>query len=148
MALIKWSPVRELLSIQDSMNKLLEDTLGTPGSGERFFGRGFEPLVDIYEDKDKIELSIELPGMEQKDVKVNIEDDTLSIKGEKRFENEEKKDNYHRVERYYGSFSRTFSLPKTVDQNKIKATFKKGVLKIALNKKEAVKPKPVEIEVK
>ena len=148
MALIKWSPVRELLSIQDSMDKLFEETLGKSAAGERFFERGFEPLVDVYEDKDKIELKIELPGMEQKDIQVNVEGNMLSIKGEKKFEHEEKKKNYQRIERSYGLFSREFTIPATIDQDKIKASFKKGVLTLSLPKKEEVKPKQIAIDVK
>ncbi len=147
MTLIKWSPVRDLLSIQDTMNKLFEDTLGRSG-GDRLFDRGFEPLVDVLEDSDKVEITIELPGMEQKDVNVNIEENILHIKGEKKFEDEEKKDNYHRIERFYGTFSRSFSLPTTVDQGKVKASFKKGVLKVTLAKREEVKPKQITIDVK
>ena len=150
MNLIKWSPRRELLSLQESMNELFEDSFGRTIRGLEFPVRNFEPLVDIFEDKDNIKLSIELPGMEQEDVKVNVEDNVLSIKGEKRFENEEKKDKYHKIERYYGSFSRSFSLPNSVSQDKIKASFKKGVLELTLPKKESVKPKniPIQIDVK
>jgi HSP20 family protein len=134
--------------MQESMDKLFEETLGKPRFGEKFFERGFEPLVDVYEDNDKIELKVELPGMDQKDIQVDIEGNMLSIKGEKKFEREEKKKNYQRIERSYGSFTRTFSIPTTVDQDKVKASFKKGILTMTLPKKEEVKPKQITIDVK
>jgi HSP20 family protein len=147
MTLIKWSPKRELLSLQESMNELFEEAFGFPARG-RLFEKTFEPLVDIYEDNEKIEVKVELPGMDQKDITVNIEGNVLSIKGEKKFKNEEKKDNYHKIERYYGKFARSFSLPNSVDQDKVKASFKKGVLTLALPKREEVKPKAIQIDVK
>jgi HSP20 family protein len=128
------------------MDKLFEGTLGKSAFGERLFEGGFEPVVDVYEDNEKIEIKAELPGMDQKDIQVNIEGNMLSIKGEKKFEREEKKKNYQRIERSYGSFTRTFSIPGTVDQDKIKASFKKGVLTMSLSKKEEEKPKQIAID--
>jgi HSP20 family protein len=148
MALIKWTPRRDFLSLQEGMNELLEDAFGFPAKRRGFFERGFEPLVDVYEDKEKVEVKVELPGMDQKDVTVNVEDNVLTIKGEKKFEDEDKRDNYHKIERFYGKFERTFTLPSSIDQDKIKATFKKGVLRLELPKREEVKPKAIEIDVK
>jgi len=145
-SLIKFSPRRELSSLHKTMDELFEDALGFGKRG--FIDRSFEPLVDIYEDKDTIELKVELPGMDQKDVKVVIENNVLQIKGEKKFEDEEKHENYHKIERYYGTFSRSFTLPNTIKQEDIKASFEKGLLKLTLPKSEEAKPKTIEIDVK
>jgi HSP20 family protein len=143
-SLIKFSPRRELSLLHKTMDELFEDTMGFGRRG--FVDRGFEPLVDILEDKDAIELKVELPGMDQKDVKVVIENNVLHIKGEKKFEDEEKRENYHKIERYYGAFSRSFTLPTTIKQEDI--TFEKGLLKLTLPKSEETKPKTIEIDVK
>jgi HSP20 family protein len=104
----------------------------TPGRAET----GWAPAVDIYEDEKSIVLSADLPEMNEKDIELKVEDNHLTIKGERKFENEEKRENYHRVEKRYGSFQRTFALPETVDADGIKAKYDKGVLKVTLPKVE------------
>jgi HSP20 family protein len=104
------------------------------------------PAVDVSETADKITVKAEIPGMEAKDIEISMVGDTLTIKGEKKVEREEKEENYHMVERSYGSFSRSMKLPVGVDSDKVDATYKNGVLTVVLLKKEEVKPKPIEIK--
>jgi HSP20 family protein len=147
MAIVKWDPLRELRTMQEQMNRLFE--MGR----ERNFGNPFEPvlwqpLVDIYEDEREVVVKMEVPEVEQKDIDVHIEEGTLIIQGERKLEREEQKHNYHRVERNYGAFRRSFSLPATVNQGEVSATCEKGVLKVVLPKKAAAKPRQIEVEVK
>jgi HSP20 family protein len=103
--------------------------------------------VDIYEDAHQLVLKLEVPGIKQDALDVNVENQTLTVKGERKFENEEKQENFHRIERRYGSFVRTFTLPQTVDTGAVKANYDAGVLTISLAKKEAAKPKQVKVEI-
>lgn len=148
MAIARWDPFSELLSLQDEFNKVFEDKLSKRFGGEEISQNTISPAVDIYEDENKVTIEAELPGLTQKDIDVKVENNTLVIKGEKKFEKEDKKDNYHRIERYYGTFQRSFILPETVDSDKIKAEYKNGVLEINIPKKPEVKPKAVKVEVK
>ena len=107
----------------------------------------FIPPVDIYEDAHQLVLKLEVPGIKQDALDVNVENQTLTVKGERKFENEEKQENFHRIERRYGSFVRTFTLPQTVDTGAVKATYDAGVLTVSLAKKEAAKPKQVKVEI-
>jgi HSP20 family protein len=124
---------------------------GIPNSGE---GRdeslttsSFAPAVDVYEDEHKVTLKIEVPGTDEKDIDVQVENNILTVHGERKIEKEEKEENYRRVERQYGSFTRTFTLPTTVDTESVSATYDKGVLKIALPKKAEAKPKQIKVNV-
>jgi HSP20 family protein len=148
MALVKYNPLRELRSMQEQMNKLLNVSWNHDVSGEDMKDGIWQPAVDIYETADSIVIKAELPDVDQKDIDVRIEDNTLTLRGERRHEDEVKKENYHRIERYFGSFQRSFSLPATVDQEKVAAACDKGVLTITLPKKEETKPKQINIEVK
>jgi len=148
MAITRWDPFSELLSLQDEFNKVFNDKLSKRYSGEGISQNTVAPVVDIYEDENKLTIEAELPGLSQKNIDVKVENNTLIIKGEKKFEKEDKKDNYHRIERFYGTFQRSFLLPETVDSEKIKAEYKNGVLDISIPKKPEVKPKQVKIEVK
>jgi HSP20 family protein len=148
MALVRWTPFRDLMTIQDQINRLFDDNLAGRMDEKGLRATAWQPLVDIYEDSQQIVIKAELPEVEEKDIQVDLENNTLTIKGERKLEKEEERNNYHRVERYYGSFQRSFDLPGTVDQEGIKATYDKGVLKVILPKKEEVKPKKVAIEVK
>jgi HSP20 family protein len=105
----------------------------------------WSPSVDIFETEGEIVVKAELPGMDRKDIALHLENNVLSIRGERRFEKETKEENYHRIERSYGNFSRSFSIPATVDEEKIRADYKDGVLKIILPKKEQAKPKQIKI---
>ncbi len=120
-------------------DRLFQDFDRTPGTLARAQEPAFNPEVDIYEDDKAIVLTVDLPAMDEKDLDVQVQDGQLTIKGERKFENEEHKDNYHRIERRYGSFQRTFALPDTVDDEKIVAGYDKGVLKLTLPKLD--KPK-------
>lgn len=149
MALVKWRPMREMINIQEEMNRLFD----------RFFSRDFlaedefvslgdwSPSVDIKEDKEEYIVTAELPGMKKDDVQITFSNGTLKIEGERQKEKEEKNVNYHRVERVYGKFCRSFQLPSSIQQNKISAEFKDGILTIHLPKSEEAKPKVIEVKV-
>lgn len=111
----------------------------------RYFGEGFWPNVDIYEDKEEIVCMVELPGMDIKDVEIRLEDSTLTIQGERKMTREDKKENYVRVEANYGSFSRSFTMPSTIDKDRIRAEFKNGVLEIHLPKRAEAKGRTIPI---
>src|SRR5262245_28935373 len=151
MAIVRWEPFRDLLSLQDRMNRIFDEAFRGTGrsSGEEDWALGgsWAPVVDIYEQGNDIVLKAELPGVEAKDVDVRVENNVLTLRGERKFDNEVKRENYHRVERAYGSFSRSFTLPNVVDTDKIKAEFKDGVLRLTLPKKEEAKPKQISISV-
>jgi len=149
MALVKYNPLRELRSMQDQMDRLLNLSWGGGEyPGEDIKEGIWQPAVDIYETADSIVIKAELPDVDQKDIDVRIEDNLLTIKGERKHESEVKKENYHRIERYFGSFQRSFKLPATVEQEKVAASCEKGVLTVTLPKKEEVKPKQINVEVK
>jgi len=144
----KWDPFKDLLSIQDRMNRLFEETLSrSQGMGEGFTTGAWSPAVDIYEAPDEIVLKAELPGMSQDDIEIEVKDNILILKGERRFKKGVKEENYHRVERSYGVFQRTFNLPDIVQQDRIKTRFKNGILEIVLPKEEKVKPRLIKIDV-
>jgi HSP20 family protein len=141
-------PFREFVTIQDRMNRLFRDSYGnSEGREESLTNTSFAPPVDVYEDEHNVILKIEVPGIDEKDIDVRIENNTLTVHGERKFEQEEKEENYRRVERQYGSFTRTFTLPQTVDQESVQADYDKGVLKIKLAKKQEAKPKQIKVNV-
>jgi len=145
MAIIRWNPFTELESMQRHINRLFEERKGKEGYRDEL--SAFAPLVDIYETKDTINMDVELPGLAKEDVTLRIEDDTLIIAGERKDETQSQGKNYHRVERVYGRFSRSFSLPTNIDKDKVNASFKNGILKVSLPKKEEAKPKQIKIKV-
>src|SRR5262249_33385506 len=145
MAVVRWDPFRDLSLLQDRMNRLFDDAGRGWGSDEPAATTAWSPAVDIFETDGEIVVKAELPGMEKKDIALNLEKNVLTLRGERRFEKETKEDNYHRIERSYGTFSRAFSIPATVDEEKIRADYKDGVLKIVLPKKEQSKPKQIRI---
>ena len=145
--LTRWDPFREFVTLQDRMNRLVRDSFGTEGREEALTTTAFAPPVDVYEDEHNVTLKIEVPGIDEKDIDVRIENHTLTVHGERKFEKEEKEENYRRVERQYGSFTRTFTLPNTVDPEKVQADYDKGVLKIKLAKKAEAKPKQIKVNV-
>ncbi len=148
MTIVRWTPFRGMLDIQDEMNRLFDSfrtrTSDDSGSGQL----AWEPSVDIAENDDEIQVHAEVPGMRKEDIKVIIQDNVLTLRGEKRQETEDKKKNYHRIERIFGSFERSFSLPSTVQADKVKASYKDGILNIVLPKAEEAKPKQIDIAVK
>jgi HSP20 family protein len=144
--LTRWEPFREFVTLQDRMNRLFRESY-PEGREEALTTTSFAPPVDVYEDEHNITLKIEVPGIDEKDIDVRIENNTLTVHGERKFEKEEKEENYRRVERQYGSFTRTFTLPTTVDAEKVSANYDKGVLKIQLAKKAEAKPKQIKVHV-
>ena len=145
MAIIRWDPFRDVYTLRDKMNRLFEDAVASRGEEKDMITSSWSPAVDIYETEGEIVLTAEVPGIDEKDIEIRIEDNTLSLKGERKFEKETREENYHRIERSYGSFYRSFSLPGTVDQEKIEAKHEGGVLKIHMPKKPESKPKKVKI---
>ena len=138
---------RDLSTLQERMNRIFRESFGPEGSDEALTTSNFAPPVDVYEDEHHISLKIEVPGIDEKDINVSIENNTLTVRGERRFEKDEKEENFHRVERMYGSFTRSFTLPNTVDPEQVSAHYEKGVLKIRLAKKAEAKPKLIKVHV-
>ena len=141
--LTRWDPFRELNTLQREMNRLFQDYSRT---GETELATtAFAPPVDIYEDEHAITLKMEVPGVDQKDIDIQVENNTLTVRGERKFEKEEKEENFHRIERSYGSFSRSFTLPQTVNPEDVSADYDNGVLKVRLGKRAEAKPKQIKI---
>jgi HSP20 family protein len=148
--LTRWEPFRKFATMQDrmnTMNRLFRESYSPEGPEEALTTTGSAPLVDIYEDEHNITLKIEVPGIDEKDIDVRIENNTLTVHGERKIEREEKEENFRRVERQYGSFTRSFTLPTTVDAEKVSANYDKGILKISLAKKAEAKPKQIKVNV-
>jgi HSP20 family protein len=143
----RWDPFREFSTLQDRMNRLFRESYGPEGREEILNNTSFAPPVDVYEDEHSVNLKIEVPGIDEKDIDVRIENNVLSVHGERKFEKEEREENFRRLERQYGSFTRTFTLPTTVDAEKVSANYDKGILKIALPKKAEAKPKQIKVNV-
>jgi len=155
MSLIRWNPARELAAwpsdlfgIQREMNRMFDSFINRGAQDEDSALAAWTPVVDIAERDDEYLVKVELPGVNKDDVKITLESNILTIRGEKKQEKETKKENYHRVERSYGSFQRSFTLPTTVKSDKIDANFKDGVLMVSLPKAEEAKPKQIEVKVK
>jgi HSP20 family protein len=144
--LTRWEPFREFVTLQDRMNRLFRESY-PEGREEALTTSTFAPPVDVYEDEHSITLKIEVPGIDEKDIDVRLENNTLTVHGERKFEKEEKEENYRRVERQYGSFTRTFTLPNTVDAENVTANYDKGVLNVQLAKKSEAKPKQIKVNV-
>lgn len=144
MNIVKYDPFRELRSLQDEMNRLFTGAL--PRSSQEDMTNGaWSPNVDIYEGKESLILEAELPGMNRDDFELTIENNIITLKGERKFEKKTEGDNYHRVERSYGSFTRAFTLPQTVTAEGATAEFKNGVLHVQLPKREETKARKIEI---
>ena len=147
MAITRWDPFRDVLALQNRMNSLFQDFNRGDNSGDLMTTASFVPPVDIYEDEHKITLKLEVPGMKESDLDIQLENNMLTVKGERKFENEEKEENFHRIERRYGSFYRSFTIPNTVNPESVKANYDAGVLKIELGKRAEAKPKQIKVEV-
>ncbi len=144
MALVtRWDPLRDLQRIQDEMTRAFDDRLLSRG-GESV---GWTPRVDIFEDEEGVALRFDLAGVEPKDVDIRFENGVLTLRGERKLEREEQRDNYHRIELPYGTFTRSFSLPGTIDAEKIRAESKNGILTVHLPKKPEAKPKSIQVKV-
>ncbi len=149
MTLTRWDPFRDLMTLQERMNRLFEDSMARSKTTDQEMAMGaWTPSVDIFETPEKVVLRADLPGIAEKDIELRIESSTLTLRGERRFLKETKEEDYHRIERSYGSFSRSFSLPGTVDQESIQAVHKDGVLEVILPKKEETRPKLIKVDVK
>lgn len=147
MAIVRYNPFHDLRTIQEQMNRLI-DLAWNRESGEDIREGAWQPPVDIYEDENSVIIKAELPDVDQKDIEVKIEDNTLILRGERKQDQTIKKENYHRIERFYGSFQRSFALPLTIDREKVQASCEKGILTIVLPKREETKPKQINVEVK
>lgn len=138
-----FDPFQDLMTLQQRINRFFEDSLLDAERAE--LAPIWRPAIDIYEEPDAMYVEADLPGLRKDDVTVNLEDNVLTIQGQRKRQNEEKRDNYHRIERASGMFSRSFTLPSTVDREKIDAEFKDGVLRIRLPKQETAKPKQIKV---
>ena len=143
MAIVRWEPARELETMEiDRLNRMFSDFYGEA------FSRAWVPPVDIYEtDADEVVVKAELPDMKREDISLTFENGVLTLKGERKVQQEVKKENYQRIERRHGSFSRSFTLPNTVDASRISASYKDGVLTIRLPQREEAKPKQIAVNV-
>ena len=145
MPIVRWEPFRDLVTTQDRLNRLFNETMGRFVGNEGMRSAAWVPPVDIYETEQNIVLKAELPGIDPKDVEATVHEGTLYLKGERKYEHEVKEENYHHVERAYGSFARSFELPASVDADNVQAEFKDGILKLTMPKKEEAKAKRIKI---
>ena len=145
--LTNWNPYREYPTVEDRVNRLIREAYSPVGPEEALTATSFAPPVDIYEDEHYITLKLEVPGVDEKDIDVRIENNTLTVHGERKFEKEEKEENFRRVERHYGSFTRSFNLLDSVDAEQVRAHYDKGVLKITLAKKAEAQPKRIKVNI-
>ena len=144
MAITRWDPFRDVVALQNRVNSLFREI----SEGDNpLTTASFVPAVDVYEDTKKVVLKLEVPGMEEKDLDIRVENNTLTVKGERKFEKDEKEENFHRIERRYGSFYRAFTLPSTVDTQNVEASYNAGVLKLELSKKPEAQPKQIKVNV-
>lgn len=145
--LVRWDPFSELTSLQDRVNQLFTQSFSGAGRGHEhsLLSSNFVPPVDIYEDDHSITLQAEVPGVHEKDLDIRLENNILTLSGERSLENEEKKENFYRIERQYGRFTRSFTLPTAVDPDSVHAEFIDGVLKINIAKREEARPKQIKI---
>ena len=145
--LTRFDPFRAFPTLQGRMNRLVREPYGPEGPEDALTTTSFAPPVDIYEDEHSITLKLEVPGIDENDIDVSIENNTLTVRGERKIEKEEKEENLRRVERQYGSFTRSFTLPSSLDPGQVSAHYDKGVLKINLTKKAEAKPKQIKVTV-
>jgi HSP20 family protein len=148
--LTRWEPLREFSAMQDRINRmsrLFRESYSPEGPEEALTTTSFAPPVDIYEDEHNITLKLEAPGIDEKDIDVRIDNNTLTVHGERKIEKEEKEENFRRVERQYGTFTRSFTLPSSVDVSQVSADYAQGVLNIKLAKKAEAKPKQIKVNV-
>jgi len=150
MAIVRWDPIRDFAQLQDRINRVFTDAYGRPGaSDEGLLTTGsWVPPVDIYQNGDhELVLKAELPDMTREDIEITIDNGTLTIRGDKKFSADVKEEQFHRLERHFGTFSRSFSLPQTVDTSKVGAEYKNGVLTVRLPLREEAKPRQIKVDV-
>lgn len=143
MALVRWDPFRDLTALQSEVNRLFSRA----GAGDMAERQSWTPSIDVIETDDAIKLKAELAGMEPNDINIEVQDNVLTMSGERRFQEEVKEDKYYRIERRYGSFSRSIALPQTVDESKIEAKYENGVLEVSVPKSEIAKPKKITVAI-
>ena len=146
MAIVRFDPFRNLHTFEDRMNRLFDQSFAPQARGEENL-TAWAPAVDIYETEKEIVLKADLPGVKLSDVDIRVENNTLTVRGERNFETEVKEDNYTRVERSYGAFSRSFALPSSVDADKISAGYENGVLQLTMPKREEARPKQIKVNI-
>lgn len=142
MAITRWDPFREVVSLQNRVNSLFREM---NEADNPLTAASFVPAVDIYEDAKKVVLKLEVPGMDEKDLDIRVENNTLTVRGERKFEKDEKEENFHRIERRYGTFYRAFTLPPTVQTENVVASYNNGILKLELAKKPEAQPKQIKV---
>ena len=148
MAIVRWDPFRDLAEVQERVNRALGDFYGTRGSDDVMRRGAWIPPVDIYEGANhEMIIKAEMPDIKREDIDIRVEDNTLTISGEKKLDTDVKQEQFHRVERAYGQFSRSFSLPATIDTEKVSADYRNGVLTIKLPMREEAKPKQIQVKV-
>ncbi len=146
--LVRWDPFRDLVSIQDELNRLFGRTFAGIQPMRPTASGAWMPTMDVFETQDKIVARVELPGIDPADVDVSVEDSTLTISGQREFSSDAREEDYHRVERRYGSFTRAITLPQTADTEKVEANFDRGVLTVEVAKAEKAKPKKIQVKAK
>ena len=146
MTITRYDPFRDLRNLQEEVNRLFTGNVGRTFDDEGIARGAWSPSVDIYENKDQIVLEAELPGMDREDFDLTVENSVITLRGERRFEKKEDTDNYHRVERAYGSFTRSFTLPNTVSGEGASADYRNGVLRVTLPKREETKARRIEVK--
>lgn len=145
---VRWDPLGDIMMLQDRINRAFDSALAHPAQEEETVTGAWAPPVDIYETGENLILKAELAGINQKELDLRIENNTLTLKGERKLNNEVKREQYHRMERPYGPFTRSFTLPSFVDAEKISAEYKDGILTVVLPKREETRPKQISINIK
>jgi HSP20 family protein len=138
---------RDYSALQERVNRIFRESYSPERQDETLTASNFAPPVDVYEDEHHIILKIEVPGIDEKDIDISIENNTLTVRGQRSFEKDEKEENFHRVERMYGSFARSFTMPNTVDPEQVSAQYDQGVLRVQLSKRAEAKPKQIKVNV-
>lgn len=150
MAITRWDPYRELYTLQNQLNRLFQDNFTSTqgGQSDEFLATSsFVPPVDVYEDEHNVFIRAEVPGIDPNDLDIKVENNVLTVRGERKWNKEEKEENFHRVERRYGSFARSFTLPNTVSTDDVNANYNNGILEIKLAKRAEAKPKQIKVGV-
>ena len=147
MAIVRWDPLREIADVQNRMARLFDDFYGRRGEDDVMRRGTWVPPVDIFEKDHVVTLKAELPDMQRDDIDIRVENNTLTISGEKKMDKEVREDDFHRIERSYGQFSRSFSLPATIDTGKVTADYRDGILTVKLPLREEAKPKQIQVQV-
>lgn len=145
MAITRWTPFQDMYTLQNRLNSLFQEV--NRGEDETLTASAFVPPVDIYEDANHVVLKLEVPGMKLDDFDIQMENNALTVRGERRFEKETKEENYHRMERRYGSFARVFTLPNTLDPETVKASYDAGILTVEMGKRAEARPKRIQVSV-